>query len=305
MTRLYALLLFVLPALADAGGKHYSPALENGWSLEAGPFACDLQLAIPNLGSAHFFQASGGEVRFFLALDQPGARHDTEAALRAEPPPWRHEQARNLGMVPLMAGETPFWFDRQQALRLSYELEKGFQPTFYFRDWADDEDDVKVALTPVGFRQALGQFQSCVADLSPFDFDAVKHTVVHFGAGNVCLEKPGKERLARILRYLQDAEEAVQLTIGGHADASGLEASNDALSLERAWAVRDFLLDHGVPAERMTVRAFGSKRPVASNRHASGRQQNRRVSVELQRQSPYPRLPMAEIGAPQPAENAG
>jgi outer membrane protein OmpA-like peptidoglycan-associated protein len=56
-------------------------------------------------------------------------------------------------------------------------------------------------------------------------------------------------------------------------------AVNERLSLARAESVKAFLVENGVTAERMEVQGYASTQPVASNRTASGRAQNRRVEL--------------------------
>ena len=71
----------------------------------------------------------------------------------------------------------------------------------------------------------------------------------------------------------------VTVEVAGHTDNTGPRALNDSLSLARAEAVKVFLIEHGVEAARMVVHGYAWDQPVASNRTASGRAQNRRVEL--------------------------
>jgi OOP family OmpA-OmpF porin len=71
----------------------------------------------------------------------------------------------------------------------------------------------------------------------------------------------------------------VTVEVAGHTDNTGPRALNDSLSLARAEAVKAFLIEHGVDAVRMVVHGYAWDQPVASNRTASGRAQNRRVEL--------------------------
>ena len=53
------------------------------------------------------------------------------------------------------------------------------------------------------------------------------------------------------------------IAVTGHTDASGPEAGNIALSRERAQAVRQALIAHGIPADGLRTRGLGSRSPVA------------------------------------------
>jgi outer membrane protein OmpA-like peptidoglycan-associated protein len=69
--------------------------------------------------------------------------------------------------------------------------------------------------------------------------------------------------------------------IGGHTDSSGRDAYNMKLSKERAASVKDYLTTIGMDASRLTSEGYGEERPIATNKTAAGRQQNRRVEISL------------------------
>lgn len=71
------------------------------------------------------------------------------------------------------------------------------------------------------------------------------------------------------------------LIVEGHTDSTGTEAHNQRLSEQRAASVADYLIDRGVRAGAITVYGFGELRPKASNDTAEGRQQNRRVEINI------------------------
>ncbi|CAJ0791012.1 Peptidoglycan-associated lipoprotein [Ralstonia condita] len=73
-----------------------------------------------------------------------------------------------------------------------------------------------------------------------------------------------------------------KLTIEGHTDSSGGDAHNQDLSQRRAASVRQYLIDAGIPADRLTAQGFGASRPVAPNTTPAGRAQNRRVEIARQ-----------------------
>jgi OOP family OmpA-OmpF porin len=53
------------------------------------------------------------------------------------------------------------------------------------------------------------------------------------------------------------------------------------LSNDRANAVRDYLIKHGIESKRVTAKGYGETQPVASNDTRDGRQQNRRTEVRI------------------------
>lgn len=73
----------------------------------------------------------------------------------------------------------------------------------------------------------------------------------------------------------------VLLDISGHTDNTGKADKNMKLSEDRANAVMNYLKSQGVDASRMSAKGYGQTQPVADNKTAKGRQQNRRVELKL------------------------
>lgn len=71
------------------------------------------------------------------------------------------------------------------------------------------------------------------------------------------------------------------LKIDGHTDSQGKDESNLVLSEKRAQACADFLTAKGVLKTRFMAKGYGETKPVADNKTAAGRTQNRRVEFEL------------------------
>lgn len=81
---------------------------------------------------------------------------------------------------------------------------------------------------------------------------------------------------------LMNSETDTKTIIEGHTDNTGNELLNNALSIRRANAAAKYLTRRGIGAERLTVRAYGSKRPIVSNDdEIGGRELNRRIEINL------------------------
>jgi outer membrane protein OmpA-like peptidoglycan-associated protein len=76
------------------------------------------------------------------------------------------------------------------------------------------------------------------------------------------------------------------LVVTGHTDDVGDPQVNDALSLERAQIVVDFMTRGGIAPERVVARGAGESQPIADNATAEGRQANRRIEATLEGISP-------------------
>ena len=71
------------------------------------------------------------------------------------------------------------------------------------------------------------------------------------------------------------------IDIGGHTDNVGDSNYNYRLSQSRAASVANYLMGRSVNSGRFHMRGYGMDQPVASNNSASGRQSNRRVTIQL------------------------
>jgi len=107
-----------------------------------------------------------------------------------------------------------------------------------------------------------------------FDFDAAT------------LTDRGKRDLDRVVEAAKTAEEP-EVRISGYTDRIGPETYNEDLSKRRAEAVRDYLVQNGIPENAVTVSAQGEKSPIVSCEGMTGDalidclRPNRRSEVEF------------------------
>jgi outer membrane protein OmpA-like peptidoglycan-associated protein/predicted small lipoprotein YifL len=104
---------------------------------------------------------------------------------------------------------------------------------------------------------------------------------VLFDSGSHTLKAEAKKTLdeaaARVKKHA-----GVPVTISGHTDSVGNDASNQKLSENRAAAVRDYFVNTaGVPAARLSIKGYGKTQPVADNVTDAGRARNRRVEIQF------------------------
>ncbi|MDR1737708.1 MAG: OmpA family protein [Candidatus Symbiothrix sp.] len=103
---------------------------------------------------------------------------------------------------------------------------------------------------------------------------------IQFETGKATIKKTSNPILNEIVKVMDD-NPSYLLTISGHTDNVGKPESNQILSENRAKAVKDYLIEHGIKAERLTALGFGDTQPVATNKTTAGRAQNRRVDLEV------------------------
>jgi OOP family OmpA-OmpF porin len=74
----------------------------------------------------------------------------------------------------------------------------------------------------------------------------------------------------------------IKVEIGGHSDNLGPEKANQAISEKRALSVKKYLMDKfSISGDRLTVKGYGSMKPIADNKTPEGRSKNRRVEFRI------------------------
>ncbi len=96
------------------------------------------------------------------------------------------------------------------------------------------------------------------------------------------LRPEGAVRADRASAAARAIENVSRITVAGHCDFIGSHQYNDALSIRRARAVRDRLIERGLAPETVEAVGFGKRQPIADNDTREGRQLNRRVEFRIQ-----------------------
>lgn len=100
---------------------------------------------------------------------------------------------------------------------------------------------------------------------------------VQFDSGKAVVKDEYKAEISKAAELMKQYPSA-HMEIQGHTDSGGRAAANTALSQQRADAVRAVLVNEmGVKGDNITAKGYGSAQPVADNKTAEGRTQNRRV----------------------------
>lgn len=113
--------------------------------------------------------------------------------------------------------------------------------------------------------------------------DALVLQGVEFHFDSAELTEAAKAVLAPIAEMHHTHHGDVDLVISGYTSSEGAEAYNQALSQKRAESVRAYMIEAGCSAERLTAVGHGEANPVADNSTAEGREQNRRVHLDIKK----------------------
>jgi OmpA-OmpF porin, OOP family len=103
---------------------------------------------------------------------------------------------------------------------------------------------------------------------------------INFATNQATILKSSFVVLDKAVKVMTDFPE-VRFEISGHTDDRGKAEYNKDLSHRRAQAVVDYLVKKGIAAERLQSVGFGLERPIADNKTAAGRAQNRRTEFKL------------------------
>ena len=103
---------------------------------------------------------------------------------------------------------------------------------------------------------------------------------IQFETAKAVIKSASYPILNNVVRVMQN-NPTYKLSIEGHTDSQGSEASNLDLSQRRAEAVRLYLVNNGIAASRMTATGYGESIPVADNNTPEGRALNRRVEFKV------------------------
>lgn len=101
---------------------------------------------------------------------------------------------------------------------------------------------------------------------------------VFFGYDSWTITEDGRQSLTQDAQWIK-ANAGALVKIEGHCDERGTLAYNLVLGEKRAKAVRNYLVELGIGANRLSVVSYGKERPFCNERNESCYQQNRRGHV--------------------------
>ncbi len=103
---------------------------------------------------------------------------------------------------------------------------------------------------------------------------------IYFDQGKATIRAASKPVLANAAKVMVDFP-SISFEISGHTSSEGSEAVNQKLSQDRADAVKQWLVDNGVPSQRIQTRGAGPSEPIADNKTEAGRVKNRRIEFKV------------------------
>jgi outer membrane protein OmpA-like peptidoglycan-associated protein len=161
--------------------------------------------------------------------------------------------------------------------------EPGPAPSGCPPDTDDDgiPDDVDKCPTEPETRNGFEDDDGC-PDVVPAEFADLAGILkgINFDSDKDVIKSDSKPILDRAVEVLQQFPD-VDIEISGHTDSRGGYEHNVDLSQRRAAAVKTYLVEHGVEADRIQTRGAGPNEPIATNDTTEGRAENRRIEVKI------------------------
>lgn len=160
----------------------------------------------------------------------------------------------------------------------------GFQDNDGCPDVDNDQDGVVDSLDKCPLNAGSAENRGCLPDTQKSARKAEEFPKsqvllgVNFRKGTAELTFESYQVLEPILQKLKNCPE-VEVELHGHTDGVGNYDKNMKLSQMQADAVRLYLIGKGVASDRIKAVGFGSSSPVADNKTAAGRAENRRIEM--------------------------
>ncbi len=271
-----------VPALANI--RHYQADMDtSAWEVaDKSRIQCKLRHEIPGYGEALFISKASKKLNMAFELDMLRLPNTYSAAeVYSMPPRWMPgETQRIIGSMPIRRqydGDLP----SKAAWNMLTELEKGFLPTIYYKDWYNDRDKITVGLSAINFSDAYDEFSRCMANLLPFSFEDIAFTVLSYKKNSIELTNYSKKKLQMIGDYLMEDKDLELVLLDGYSDSYGSRSKNKTLSVQRAMEVKNYFSELGVDAGRIELTGHGERRHIAPNDTDTNRAKNRRVVVRM------------------------
>ena len=263
----------------------FAPAWDKGWQHSERQGTCILALPIVAYGEARFvadgIEPTGFELQANKDMHKAGA-----LSVRSYAPSW-HPAAparQTLGRMTHIEGggavaRTALASDMLLALQQGLHLELAGTA------WFNDGSEVSIELAAINMRSEFASFLACAQTHIKVAWQTLSRTRITYDVAQHQLNDNGRRQLRALAQYVLQDPAVDKVFVDGHTDNNGSDLANRKLAKARATEVATYLQNQGLRAEQVVVRFHGAAYPVADNKTAQGRAQNRRTTVRLERQS--------------------
>lgn len=274
-------LLLTALIMNAAHATPFSDSVGASWTFRQEQGLCLLEQQVRDFGTVRFVATPGAPLRLEVlghrAVFAQGAVHLVKVA-----PPWHpdHPVREALGETGQQAGSGVLVAD-PLATRVLMALYDGFETRLSHAAWYGGDTAVRIA--GVNLRPRYEDFARCMRNATAEGWSAVERSRIEYPSGGAGLSDAARTRLRHVAEYVLSDPGITRIYVDGHTDNQGDRFSNASLSRQRAEAVAAYLESVGVADELLVVRYHGGQYPVADNATESGRAENRRTTVRLER----------------------
>ena len=143
---------------------------------------------------------------------------------------------------------------------------------------------IRVFAVALSMAPSLAPMQAITTSASAMEAEinktgSVAIDAITFDIGKATLQGGSEHALGEIVKLMK-AHTDWRFEVQGHTDSAGAKAANLALSAQRAEAVAAWVTSHGIEADRLTSRAYGDTKPVATSAEIGGAKNER---IELRK----------------------
>lgn len=171
--------------------------------------------------------------------------------------------------------------DANDRCPMAPEDKDGFEDEDGCPDVDNDQDTVLDADDACPTAPGTPELKGCPKSVRMGEGEIVLLERVEFANGKARILPASFAMLGELKATLAANPQIVRIRVEGHTDNRGKDARNLKLSKERANSVRAWLVEHGIEMQRAEAYGCGETRPIADNKSADGRQQNRRVEFHV------------------------
>jgi sodium-type flagellar protein MotY len=282
MSLCVSLFLVMLLANTCVAQSYIASITDAEWKNQSSPFVCRLSHKIPSYGEAIFAKKAGLEEVFELrqtTIKLPKA----DVSVQAVAPAWRSAVAPvALGHVKVVAGNTPLRLKKAEFTSYIHYMDQGMQIWFTSTQESHTGVPLRIGLEAHRFSAVYKNYMQCIDNLIPYNFKQISRTVIQYEHHLPILTPAVKTQLDKIVRYEKVDTSVLGLIVDGHSDKMLKPEQSETNSKTQAEIIAAYLVEKGIPKDKIITRWHSDKFPIASNGKLAGRAQNRRVTVRLE-----------------------
>jgi outer membrane protein OmpA-like peptidoglycan-associated protein len=126
--------------------------------------------------------------------------------------------------------------------------------------------------------ETLQPVTELVQSFPPVPIAVPDTATVLFAFDHAALDPVEMDKLDHLLHRIENAH-LMHIRIEGHTDSKGSARYNQKLSIKRAKAVQNYLIQHGIQASKISIEGLGASDPVVPNDTEAHRIKNRRADL--------------------------